>query len=96
MVLEYLPDEDIKVSMLIDNFGIISQAGADQCSSHRRGADFPGGVHWCAALTKGADRAVVYSSSAIFEFFWGVLENVGGGGGAHPLHPTRKSAPDRK
>ena len=25
MVLDYLPDEDIKVSMLIDNFGIISQ-----------------------------------------------------------------------
>ena len=69
-----------------------SKPGADQCSSHRRGADFPGGVHWCAALTKGADRAVVYSSSAIFEFFWGgVLENFGG---VHtPLHPPRKSAP---
>jgi hypothetical protein len=25
VVLEYLQDEDIKVSMLIDNFGIISQ-----------------------------------------------------------------------
>jgi hypothetical protein len=27
---------------------------ADQYSSDRRGADFPGGVHWCA--TKGAYR----------------------------------------
>jgi hypothetical protein len=39
----------------------------------QEGCRFPwgGGVHWCAALTKGADRAVVYSSSAIFDFFWG-------------------------
>ena len=44
-------------------FNLVPKPGADQCSSDRRGADFPGRVHWCAS--KGADRAVV--------FFLGIL-----------------------
>ena len=33
-------------------------SGADQFLSDRRGADFPGGVHWC--VTKEAARVPIF------------------------------------